>query len=674
MIVVSAFKTVQILVFQSRRACQTRGMLALFAAAALLPRFDVTFDSLVRDMYSLDTLCEYPDPPYETRQSSSYDRASVAPGNDAWFANKDWGNFLRDEERNGRNEHVMADVKGPGVMVRYWSPNPAGVTRIYVDGSDAPLIEAPSAELLGGKSKLFAPPVSQETSAGWSLYCPIPFQKSLRVTVDDSDKDAGGRMYYQIQCRKYAEGVTVEPFSTSTVASAELARKLSMIPALPMLGREDVEVQNTPPGGTMKVARTGKGVVRNLIVMLPPNGGKTWQDPATWQNVLRSVQVRATFDGEPCIDAPLGDLMSTSVGVNRLTTPAAIVSENGVLVLNLPMPYKESARFEFVNNGKASVELRVAAITGDYTWTDRSMHFKAQWTCYQGGTRPMRDLGFLQTQGAGVFVGCNVAISNPVSGWWGEGDEKIYLDGEKFPSTFGTGTEDYFGYGWSNPALFQHPYHYQSRCDGPGTKGHSCIGRWQFIDRFPFTSSFQFDMELWHWVDCQMMYGRTVFWYSKPGTPGPHSDVGANFMLPFIEGAKRIPGAVEGEEAKIIVKTGGETELQGFDNLSNGKQLWWRDAKVGDSIQLSIPVPQNGRYHVFGRFCFATDYGVHRIKFGSIEKDVDFYDKLGWKTVDLGVTNLGSGDVALTMQVIGANPKADPHHMFGLDYLLLVKE
>lgn len=27
--------------------------------------------------------------------------------------------------------------------------------------------------------------------------------------------------------------------------------------------------------------------------------------------------------------------------------------------------------------------------------------------------------------------------------WWGEGDEKFFVDGEKFPSTFGTGSEDY---------------------------------------------------------------------------------------------------------------------------------------------------------------------------------------------------------------------------------------
>ena len=40
---------------------------------------------------------------------------------------------------------------------------------------------------------------------------------------------------------------------------------------------------------------------------------------------------------------------------------------------------------------------------------------------------------------------------NPVEAWWGEGDEKVFVDGEKFPSHFGTGTEDYYGYAWCWP-------------------------------------------------------------------------------------------------------------------------------------------------------------------------------------------------------------------------------
>ena len=65
------------------------------------------------------------------------------------------------------------------------------------------------------------------------------------------------------------------------------------------------------------------------------------------------------------------------------------------------------------------------------------------------------DWTMLHTQGRGRFVGVELHVWNPKGGWWGEGDEKFYIDGEKFPSTFGTGSEDYFGYAWCNPTPFQ---------------------------------------------------------------------------------------------------------------------------------------------------------------------------------------------------------------------------
>ena len=55
----------------------------------------------------------------------------------------------------------------------------------------------------------------------------------------------------------------------------------------------------------------------------------------------------------------------------------------------------------------------------------------------------------MTTQGSGRFVGVNLQIWNPRGGWWGEGDEKFFVDGENFPSFYGTGSEDYFGYAGS---------------------------------------------------------------------------------------------------------------------------------------------------------------------------------------------------------------------------------
>src|SRR5678815_3493866 len=106
-----------------------------------------------------------------------------------------------------------------------------------------------------------------------------------------------------------------------------------------------------------------------------------------------------------------------------------------------------------------------------------------------------------------------MCIRDSVKDWWGEGDEKIYVDGESFPSHFGTGTEDYYGYAWSSSERFEHAYHNQPRCDGPGNYGNTAVNRWHIMDRIPFTKDFKFDMELWHWEpSCNVSMSDVCYW------------------------------------------------------------------------------------------------------------------------------------------------------------------
>ena len=115
-------------------------------------------------------------------------------------------------------------------------------------------------------------------------------------------------------------------------------------------------------------------------------------------------------------------------------------------------------------------------------------------------------------------MGTFLAVSNPTKNWWGEGDEKIYVDGEEFPSTFGTGTEDYFGYAWCDTKLFHAPYHNQIRCDGPANYGHTALGRYHILDDIPFQKSIRFNMEIWHSSEETIGYSTVAYWYAAPGS------------------------------------------------------------------------------------------------------------------------------------------------------------
>jgi hypothetical protein len=138
------------------------------------------------------------------------------------------------------------------------------------------------------------------------------------------------------------------------------------------------------------------------------------------------------------------------------------------------MPFAREGQVEIVNDGKASrnvtFEISHAPLTRPIAQLGR---FHAKW--HRDAFLPSEperriDWPMLKTEGAGRFVGVMLHVWNPKGGWWGEGDEKFFVDGEKFPSTFGTGSEDYFGYAWGNPTLFARPYHAQTMTQN--NKGH----------------------------------------------------------------------------------------------------------------------------------------------------------------------------------------------------------
>ena len=115
---------------------------------------EVTIGSLLREMADRSVLARYPAPEYRTRQASSYDRASVQPGEASWFANWDRSQFLRTDSVQGRREFVLLAADGPGAVVRFWATvadyGGQGTLRMYFDHDTVPAIEGEVLSLLSG--------------------------------------------------------------------------------------------------------------------------------------------------------------------------------------------------------------------------------------------------------------------------------------------------------------------------------------------------------------------------------------------------------------------------------------------------------------------------------------------------------------------------------------------
>lgn len=668
-------------------------MVSIIASLSLLslvttPAIDVS--SLLSEMSDLAKITRRPRPSYSEAQASSYDRDSKTPGNEAWFANGDAGKFIRIEDRSGRKEYVMADLRGPGAVVRIWSANPNGVIRFYFDGEPEARFAWKMADLLGGKQAEFPSSLSYFSARGANLYFPFPYAKSLKITVDDSLGDGVKGLYYHVGHRTYAPttpvtSLTREALESARPAIAAAAQRLSApyasaAPAGSTWSRQRFDplwfdqsfFQTEGASGAVYAFRLR---VRHLD---PPTNLEdlAWDDPRQMNVALRKLRLVAQFDGETCVDVPVADFFCSAGGARAFATLPIQVDEDGWMTCRFVMPYAKSANLRLVQQSGPRLAVEAEVQSGPYAFGADSYHFRAQWLSDRLHTRPMRDMDFLNVRGEGLFVGVGLHVANPTGAWWGEGDEKVFVDQEAFPSTFGTGTEDYFGYAWCDPTPFTRAFHAQPRCDGPGNRGHTNVVRWQTFDPIPFRNGLTFQIELWHWAEVTVDYDRVAYWYSPPGSPGPAEVDPAKLYLTYIPGPAPVKGALEGETAPIVLKSGGTTEIQDFGELSRGKQLWWRDANLGDKLVLEFEVAEAGTYEVSGNFCHARDYGRHRLALDgqTLQNQLDFYSPaLEWRIVNLGVAKLNKGKVLFEVECRGHRQEALPRNMFGLDYLLLKK-
>jgi hypothetical protein len=646
------------------------------ASAATAP---ITTESLLNDLVDLQRLTRLPEPAYVTRQFSSYDQKSKSPTED-WFANGDCGQYLRIEDKDGRKEHVMMDAAGPGAIVRIWSANPKGNLRIYIDENPVPVIEKPMSDLLGGSVLGLPSPIAGQRSRGWNLYFPIPYAKHCKVTCDE------GGFYYHVNYRTYPAGTEVASFAAGDLV--QLRHQIFEVAARLMATREDV----APPADRVKKPFNA--------TLHPDDEEKLWEESGSKavcgflvhisakdiEAAARSVVVYMTFDGEKTVECPIGDFFGTAPGLTPYASVPLGITDGSTpdLWCHWYMPFAKTATITVRNLGGQEVQLNGGVSTIPYKWDDRSLHFHASWRTQKHlPTRPFTDWTHLECTGTGRFVGGALHVQNPVRGWWGEGDEKIYVDGETFPSHFGTGSEDYYGYAWCSPERFVHAYHNQPRCDGPGNYGNTSVNRFHIIDDIPFTRQFKFDLENWHSADKTWTNRAAVsYWYARPGGKDTFSPIGKqDVILEKVPEFKlfKIKGAQEAERMKVLDKSGGNRERQeltGYDGQwSDSTHLWWTGAKPGDKLTLAFDSPEAGKKHVTVGLTKAPDYAIVQLYVNGEKAGgpIDLYATgvIPSGAIDLGERELAKGANKLTVEIVGANEKAVKSYMAGVDYLLV---
>ena len=183
----------------------------------------ISLASLLDEMTDLAALSRDSQAEYRIAHFSSYDRASLSPDEpDGWFANKDYGPFIRTECNQGREEHVIAEFDGPGCLNRVWMPDrrippkaanraeETAAVRIYLDGSDTPIIEGLFQDVFNGTG-LFPRPFAHQSLSSAISYFPVPFASSLKMTLE------GEPFFYNVSARVYEPGTQVESFTIESM-------------------------------------------------------------------------------------------------------------------------------------------------------------------------------------------------------------------------------------------------------------------------------------------------------------------------------------------------------------------------------------------------------------------------------------------------------------------------
>ena len=219
-------------------------------------------------------------------------------------------------------------------------------------------------------------------------------------------------------------------------------------------GRPMVQLKAGEPLVLAEVAGTS-GTVRRIWVTISDRSPQ----------MLRGLRIDMFWDGAktPAVSAPFGDFFGVGLGRTASFESALFANPEGrSFNCYVPMPFRTGMKIVITN--ESGRDLPMLFYDVDYTVGDKHgadmLYFHAHWR-RESPTTMQKDYEILpHVDGRGRYLGANLGvISNQkryFKAWWGEGEVKVYLDGDQqLPTLNGTGTEDYIGTGWGQGSYAQ---------------------------------------------------------------------------------------------------------------------------------------------------------------------------------------------------------------------------
>jgi hypothetical protein len=225
----------------------------------------------------------------------------------------------------------------------------------------------------------------------------------------------------------------------------------------------------------------------------------------------------------------------------------------------------------------------------------------------------------VNVHGRGHYAGTVLSIVQAEAGWFGEGDDFFYVDGERTASIEGTGTEDYFNDAWGL-RVGTGPYAGASVAEGTGLGARMTAYRWHLADPIPFRKELRFEFEHKGWTfhadgsvksasgERTDLVSSVAYWY-QVGIATDQPEV------PY--GAARLP---QGNARQIEVETALAETKGSRGKVSVSKDLFWsKDVLLfegeGPGARVDVPfdVPEDGRYELYTQVAQSFVYGTYSV-------------------------------------------------------------
>lgn len=410
----------------------------------------------------------------------------------------------------------------------------------------------------------------------------------------------------------------------------------------------------------------------------------------------RNLVLRIYYDHSktPSVETPIGDFFVAGNGMRANVSSKPIETSSYGRALNCywRIPFKRHCRIEAHNQGQ---ERMTVYFQGDWLKLDSLpsdvLYFHARYR-QEYPAKPFSPYTVFEGEGEGQYVGTVFSSQNTVASWFGEADDRFYVDGEEEPSIVGTGTEDYFNDAW-NLRLTSNQRVGTTICEVKGEERRITAYRWHIDDPIPFKKSLKFEIERRSFTAItdpktgkRMLYdfkyrpdywSSVSYWYQK-GIARP--------LWEFPSAEERLLPEVWVEPAWIVdqVRASEGMKPRRLSNRTcNLKQFFFmKNDSLGSWVEFPLRLPKRGSYAASIFPNLFQDRGVWKITLRGpdaveiiLDPGVDCFDNYlsrkenypenaqhgTTREIKLGTHHLNAGDYWIRFTCVGANPQTrDP--------------